>query len=216
MLPRVFLFLWTYSRHTLRKPRESKTPWLKLVYTSGMDKRITTLLDAAAREFDGESFNGPPLMATLDSLSAEEAASRNTYEAYSAWEIAVHCAYYKQLITRALLKQALDTGALAIADTNLDGLAPLEPFPYAEENFAPPPAQPTEEAWKTARAVLRRYHHALMTLLRAVDAESLDAEFTEWEVPFIDAVAWLATHDVYHNAQIRSMGLKSLRKPRES
>lgn len=147
----------------------------------------------ADKEFDGESFNGPSLMKTLDGLSAEEAASEATYEGYSAWEVAIHCAFYKYAI-------ALELGA------------PGFDYPYEEANFARVPSPADDAAWKTTRAVLRRAHHAVMDAVRAASPESLDAVWKEWDVPRREAVAWLCTHDCYHNAQIRNMGLPGLRK----
>lgn len=161
-----------------------------------MDTRLEAMLDMADKEFDGESFNGPPLMVTLDSLSAEEARSEATYEGYSAWEIAVHCAFYKHIIAAALGSE-------------------VEKFPYAEKNFAPIPTPADDGAWKSARALLRRSHHAVMNAFRAASSEKLDEIWPEWDVPFREAAAWLCTHDTFHNAQIRSMGLPSLRQHKE-
>ncbi len=154
------------------------------------------MLDMADKEFDGESFNGPPLMATLDALSAEEARSEATYEGYSAWEIAVHCAFYKHVIAAAL-------GAT------------VEKFPYEEKNFSAIPEPADDAAWKSARALLRRSHHAVMGATRAASREALDAVWPEWDVPLREAVSWLCTHDTFHNAQIRSMGLPALRQHKE-
>lgn len=165
-----------------------------------MDTRLEAMLDMADKEFEGESFNGPPLMATLDSLSAREARSEATYEGYSAWEIAVHCAFYKHII------------AAALGET-------VEPFPYEEKNFSPLPEAAGETAddaaWRSARALLRRSHHALMKAAREASIQKLDEIWPEWDVPFREAIAWLCTHDVFHNAQIRSMGLPSLKQPKE-
>lgn len=160
-----------------------------------MDRRYEILLEMADREFDGDSLNGPSLMATLDSLSASEALSTDTFEGYSAWEIAAHCAYYKYLIARGL-------GAGA----------ELEPYPFAEGNFPPPPAGAGDSAWKEARDYLRLAHRVCSDEIRASGPAALDGEFAQWKMAFRDAIAWLCSHDSYHNAQIRSMGLPALRK----
>jgi hypothetical protein len=165
-------------------------------YTICMDIRLESMLGMADKEFDGESFNGASLMATLDSLTAEQAASEATFEGYSAWEVAIHCAWYKHFIAVSL------------------GAEP-EPYPYAEKNFAPIPSPADDEAWKATRAVLRRSHHEVMKTIRAASSEKLDTSFAEWGVPFREAIAWLCTHDICHNAQIRSMGVPGLRNPKE-
>ena len=163
-----------------------------------MDTRLEAMLAMADIEFDGDSFNGPSFMKTLDALGAAEAASEETYERYSAWEIAVHCAYYKFIIAKGLGR----------AET-------VTPFPYEEGNFSPLPVPADEDAWRSARAYLRRSHHAVMKAAREASGAELDALFPEWEVPYRDAIAWLCTHDVFHNAQIRSMGLPSLKHEKD-
>lgn len=153
----------------------------------------------ADREFDGDSLNGPSLMRTFDSLDAEEAASVRTYEGYSAWETALHCAYYKYLIARGL-----------------GGGSELEPYPFEKGNFPPLPRPAGAAEWGSTRDFLRLAHASCMSAVRAASPERLDGVFASWEMSFGHAVSWLCTHDIYHNAQIRSMGLASLRHPKES
>jgi hypothetical protein len=164
-----------------------------------MDTRFALMLEMADSEFDGDSLNGPSLMKTLDSLGFAEAASTTTYEGYSAWEIAMHCAYYKYLIARAL-----------------GGGSELEPYPFATGNFPPLPESPDEAGWSKAKSYLRRAHLSCMETIRAAAPEKLDGVFAAWEMSFRHAISWLCTHDIYHNAQIRSMGIPSLKHPKES
>jgi hypothetical protein len=157
------------------------------------------MLDMADKEFGGKSFNGPSLMETLDSLSAAQAASAATYEGYSAWETALHCLYYKYLIA-----EALGAGK------------ELEPYPYLKANFAHVPAGSNEADWKDFRDYLRLAHRVCMDEIRSSSAEKLETKFALWDISFREAISWLCTHDCYHNAQIRSMGLPSLRQPKEA
>jgi hypothetical protein len=162
-----------------------------------MDERLAAMLDMADKEFDGDTMNGPSFMETLRSLDAGSAASRDTYEGYSAWELAIHCAYYKYLISRAL-------GAGA----------ELEPYPYAKSNFAPPPEPADEAAWKAAMEYLALAHRVCMDEIRAQTASKMDSVFADWKMSFRDAVSWLCTHDTYHNAQLRSMGVPGIKSPK--
>jgi hypothetical protein len=164
-----------------------------------MDGRFALLLEMADREFEGDSLNGPSLMRTLDSLDAAEAASTRTYEGYSAWETALHCAYYKYLIARGL-----------------GGGAELEPYPFVKGNFSPLPQPAGAAEWQRARDFLRLAHSSCMAAIRAASPERLDGVFAAWEMSFGHAISWLCTHDIYHNAQIRSMGLPSLKHPKET
>ncbi len=159
---------------------------------------MTAALEFADAEFDGHSFNGPPMMKTLESLSAARAASKETWEGYSAWEVVHHNIWLKYFVTRSL-------GAAA----------PLEPYPYPQVDFAPAPENPTEEQWRQTLAYIRRVHEVCMAAVRALSDDRLDSEMPEWKVPYHRAIVWLCAHDTYHTAQIRNMGVPGLREPRD-
>ncbi|MCX7023128.1 MAG: DinB family protein [Spirochaetes bacterium] len=161
-----------------------------------MSQPYDALMDLADAEFDGRSFNGKPLMKTLDALPARAAASTETFEGYSAWEVALHCLYYKYFAADAL-------GAAG----------PLEPYPYPKGNFVPPPAT-TEADWTEFRAYLRTAHAVCGAAVRNASPEALDALIPDWKLPVRAIVPWLASHDSYHVAQIRSMGVPGLKEPK--
>jgi hypothetical protein len=164
-----------------------------------MKTAITYFLEYAELEFDGRAFNGDSLMKTFDGLSAEGAASKRTFEGYSAWDIAVHALYYKYLYAKLLGKAG-----------------GLEPFPYAMGNdgFAPQPAEVSEEAWRGTLLYMRRTHEVCMAALATLRESDLETTMSEWNIPWGRAIAWLCTHDAYHSAQIRNMGVPGLRSPR--
>lgn len=143
-------------------------------------------------EFSGKPWNGKSFMATLDKISAAEAASVETWEGYSAWSIALHCAKCKRILVRDL--------GFPVAD-----------WSYPEEVWFPSPTDASEEAWARDRAMLAAYHEASMKALRALPESRLIEEMPTWEAPWGKVLAWLATHDAFHGAQIRSMGLPSLK-----
>lgn len=159
-----------------------------------MDKRIELLAELADDEFDGECLNGPSFMKTLESLSPEVAAWKDTWEGFSAWEIAQHCGYYKHFLAEAL------------------GANP-GPNPFAKDRwgFGSVPAQPDEAAWKALLSALRASHKAVWDAARAASTDGLDATFPAWKMSFSKAIAWLATHDTFHGAQLRSMGVPGLK-----
>lgn len=149
-------------------------------------------IDAMEADFRGKSWNGRSLLATLDALSADEAASTATWEGYSAWSVALHCAKSKRIVAADL------------------GVAVPE-WPYPEPLWFPVPADTSEAAWARDRAMLAQVHDACMAALRALPESRLTESNTTWEAPWGKVVAWLATHDAFHGAQIRSMGLPTLR-----
>ncbi len=152
-------------------------------------------LDVIDAEFFGKSWNGPSLTATLDRLSAAEAADDTTWEGYSAWSIALHCAKCKRVV-------AVDLGVRA------------PDWDYGEETWFPAPADPSPEAWERDRELLRVMHDLSMGALRSLPEARLADEMPSWKRPWGQVIAWLATHDAFHGAQLRSMGLPALKEKR--
>jgi hypothetical protein len=165
-----------------------------------MDKLPEFFLDYAESEFEGDCFNGPSLMATLESLKPATAASNATYEGYSAWEVANHVAYYKYFLARSL-------GAAAA----------IEPFPFDTANYGfSQPEVAAAADWAALLAYLKKAHRCVMEAIAAAGPEKLAATMPEWKIPFGKAAAWLCSHDSYHLAQIRNMGIEELKSPKES
>lgn len=158
-----------------------------------MSNYLDYALDAMETEFRGKSWNGLSLMATLDKLSAAEAASAATWEGYSAWAIALHCAKCKRIVAEGL-------GAKFAA-----------PWPFPDELWFPAPPAATDEAWARDKATLVAAHDAAIGALRNVDERKLDQIMPFWKAPWGKVIAWLSSHDSFHGAQIRSMGLPTLK-----
>lgn len=163
-----------------------------------MSKNLSFFFNYADGEFDGESFNGPSLMATLDVLSAERAASTDTWEGYSAWSVAIHVAYYKFYFVRA------------IRGTEKAGTFP---YPKDEHGFGDP-VEVSETAWAEMRAYLRKIHREAMSALKDLGPDRFVEIMPRWDMPYGKAVAWLLNHDTYHAAQIRNMGVPGLKEMR--
>ncbi len=161
------------------------------------DEGMGALLDLADAEFDGRSFNGAPMIKMLEGLSLGQAVATATWEGYSVWQVVHHVTYFKYFVARSL-------GA---AD-------PLEPYPYEQVDFAPAPPEATEAKWRETLAYLRRAHAVCMTALKRLEPGRLDAQMPEWKVAYRAEVAWLCTHDTYHTAQIRNMGVPGLKEAR--
>ncbi|MBU0935420.1 MAG: DinB family protein [Spirochaetes bacterium] len=152
-------------------------------------KAVYDLID---REFNGRSWNGPSLMATLEKLDASTAASQATWEGYSAWEIAIHCACCKFII--------------------LDDLGITMPeWPYGREHLFGQPEDSSEATWQRDKQLFTLVHERCMQAIKALSPEQLAAEMPSWKAPWVEIITWLTTHDAFHGAQIRSMGLAQLK-----
>jgi hypothetical protein len=159
-----------------------------------MKDTLGYFFDYADAEFDGGSYNGPSLMATLKRLSPEAAADAATIEGYSAWSVALHVAWFKYFIGRSLL-----------------GESALEayPFDYGEDGFGKP-REIGEGAWTEVLVYLAKIHGVTAAALRALEATRYKEPMPEWKIPWGSAIAWYLGHDAYHAAQIRNMGVKAL------
>jgi len=161
------------------------------------NNELGALADLADSEFDGESYNGASLMATLGKIDAAAAASDSTFEGYSAWSVVLHVAWCKWVVARALLGEA--------------AAAVLGPYPWPEgKGGFLEPADPSPAAWAEVLAYLPRLHAMTMKAMREADAAILSREVPEWKIPLGKAAAWLCSHDTYHTAQIRSMGVPGI------
>jgi hypothetical protein len=162
------------------------------------------LLDYADIEFNGSSYNGQSLMATLRALDNDEASDTATFEGYSAWELAQHVCFCKFLVARSLDRALGKTGASAFT-------FPLEPYPFPFTDFAPMPGDRSTINWKNTLDYLERTHAACMQAIRSVPDAILAESMPEWHSPFGSVIAWLLGHDSYHSAQVRNMGIPKLR-----
>jgi hypothetical protein len=158
-----------------------------------MDTGIRLLVDLSNQECIGDSLNGPSLIQTLRSLSPEEAASTDTYEGYSAWSIALHVLYLKHMVS-------LELGA------------EVPEYDYEKTDFPKPPARVSREAWEKVIADNEAVHRGFVEALGKASPEKLASTFRAWKIPLGKAAAWVVSHDINHNGQIRNMGLESLRK----
>jgi uncharacterized damage-inducible protein DinB len=162
-----------------------------------MDPRIDLIHQQTEREFRGHTFNGKSLIETCRALTAEQAFDSNTYEGFTAWDNLAHCVYFKFVLLRYL-----------------GGAVSVEPYPWKEGSFPPAPAA-TPESWAHSLDYAEAVHNAYQNTLETFDGNRLTETFAPWECTLGDGLVWVATHDTYHTAQIRNMGLEAFRKPRK-
>ena len=55
-----------------------------------------------------------------------------------------------------------------------------------------------------------------MAAIRGLSDSRLDERMPEWKASYRRAIAWLCTHDAYHTAQIRSMGVTGLKEAKHA
>ena len=143
-------------------------------------------------EYRGHSFNGYSLMETVRPMTLDQVLSKKTYQSFTVWGIVLHCAYFKWKMTLFLRP-----------DLPVD-------FPYEQTDFPALPEDRSGDAWRESLLVSDRIHDAYIEVLRAVKGDIDRSVIQEWNCGLGEAIAWIATHDTYHNAQIRIMGLKDM------
>ncbi len=142
------------------------------------------------REYTAGSFNGPAFIQTVKKLSLEQASDTGTIDGFSAWAVVLHDAFFKWKV--------------------LEYFQPGEhPWPYEKKSF---PAIPevTDENWQRTIGISDDIHAEYMKLLENLSDEDIERRIDEWDCSVGQALAWIATHDSYHAAQIRNMGVQGL------
>lgn len=158
-----------------------------------MDIGIKLLVDLSNQECVAGSLNGPALIETLRSLSSAQASSNATYEGYTAWGVALHVLYFKHLVAKRL-------GAVIV-------------YEHEEADFPALPEVRDETTWTSVIDEIESAQKSFTEALADATDADLNSTFEEWKMPIGAGVAWLISHDISHNAQIRNMGIESLKQP---
>jgi hypothetical protein len=170
-----------------------------------MNGLLPFIFDYADAEFNGKSFNGPSFMATLRSLDEKAAFDTDTFEGYSAWEIAQHVCYYKIMLVRDIDDIFGKTADKRLSDK-------LEPLPFEFKDFAAMPDDRTPASWIKTLDYIEMAHNLCMKMIRELSADVLEKIKPQWNISFGSIIAWMFTHDAYHAAQLRNIGVPGLKK----
>ena len=154
-----------------------------------MDKRKELIINLTNEGFNGKSFNGKSMLETISDLDFMQVINTNTYEQYTVWGIVLHCMYWKYYCTKEYGGE-------------------YSPFQYTEENFPKLPEKKDEEEWKKTIEHCKQVHDEYINTVSNLKDEMLDEIYPVWKRTYIQACAGMATHDIYHVAQIRNMGLE--------
>jgi hypothetical protein len=161
-----------------------------------MKNTTELLLDIIDDAFDRIGWQGPMnLKNTIEQLTLEQLIYNKTTEGYCAWQIVLHCAYWKWVVA-----------GLLSDSTPAD-------FPRAPKDFPTLPEEPNESDWKKDFNLLLEQH----MLVRKAVLQFPEEKWFEITKPphdpmtYIKRVYGLAAHDVYHTAQIRNMGIPGIK-----
>jgi hypothetical protein len=141
-----------------------------------MEPTRELLLRIVDEGYTRSAWHGPNLRAVLRGLTLDEALWRPALERHNAWELMLHCAYWKFIAWRRL------TGARSVA------------FAREGRNFFAPPV-PSAAAWRSDLRLLEESHAALRSAVAELPPSVLASRSR--------TIYGVAMHDVYHAGQIR-------------
>jgi hypothetical protein len=146
---------------------------------------IASLLAQLDEAFDHRSWHGTNLRGSLRGMGAARASARPAPGRHSAWEIAVHAAYWKYAAWRRLSGEKRGS------------------FARAGSNWFACPAPPTEGAWRRDVAMLVGYHRRLRDAVARLADADLDRRAPGGRETIGRIVRGIAAHDLYHAGQIQ-------------
>ncbi|MEO8584942.1 MAG: DinB family protein [Acidobacteriota bacterium] len=147
-----------------------------------MDLR-SYLLASLDRAYDGSSWHGPNLKRALRGLTPQVAFFRPAPERHSAYDLALHAAYWKYVARRRLSGEKRAS------------------FPIPGSNFFLAPPRPSAKELATALAVLETEHRALRALVEELPEPAFSARFGRRTGEAL--ISGVAAHDLYHAGQIQ-------------
>ncbi len=143
---------------------------------------LLALLDEA---YDRRSWHGPNLRGSLRGLKAAQAAWRPAPGRHSAWELAIHAAYWKYAALRRLTGDKRGS------------------FARPGSNWLAAPTPPTEAAWRKDLDLLADCHRRLRAAVASLQDSDLDRRAPGGQETIARLVRGVAAHDLYHAGQIQ-------------
>ncbi|MBT3273961.1 MAG: hypothetical protein HN368_12465 [Spirochaetales bacterium] len=155
-----------------------------------MKNELEYLVWLTESEFRDNYFNGASMLETLQAFTVGEAISSKSFEKYSAWGIALHVMFWKFDSAR---KMGLEDSTL---------------YPYQEADWPALPASLIAESWQQTIDTLVSVHEVYLGLIKKLPELQLSAEMPGYNRSWGKVLFGIATHDTFHTAQMRSMGVK--------
>ncbi len=159
----------------------------EVLVSRAMDTEIALILNLIDQAFDRRAWHGTNLKGSLRGMTAAEAAWRPAESRHNAWEVVIHCAYWKYTVWRRL------TGVKRGS------------FPLKGSNWFARPSDGSdlEVAWKTDFALLALMHSQLREAAGGLRAKDLLTVPSGSRVTNTAILTGIAAHDLYHAGQIQ-------------
>lgn len=143
---------------------------------------IERIIEQLQRSFNGRAWHGPPVIALLSDVNADQAVARPLELRHTIWELVLHMAAWKDKVWRVLQGEEM----MSLPD---------------EEDW-PPIKDASEEAWKRAVDGLKRIHESLVEAMSSFDETKLNETVPGASYTFYNMFHGVIQHDLYHAGQI--------------
>jgi len=142
---------------------------------------VERIVDQMDRAFSGNAWHGPPLMALLEGISAENASKHVIQDAHSIWELVHHIGAWNMIVKRRLEGEKLE---------------------ITPELDWPPVWEVSEPAWKRALENLVESRARLRALVSNIDDTQLETPAPGGTERRYVVLHGIVQHDLYHAGQI--------------
>ena len=160
---------------------------LEPVTDPGRDVILTTLEES----FAGPAWHGPSVLESLDGVGVAAAIRKPAADRNSIWELVLHLAHGRHLLTSRTLDREID------------------PFPRAlrEPWWPVSPERRDPAAWQADLALLQETQTRLLRAIRDATPEQLARIPSSADHSVARQLLGMALHDTYHAGQIRFLAL---------
>ena len=130
-------------------------------------------------------FGGPSAAGSLRNVSSDQALWKTEGMKYCVWELALHIAYWEYAVRRML-----ENG-------------PKGGFPRTPSNWPAIPENPSEDAWKADRKLVKLERDALIAVVTCFDTGRLNEQASRnSQYSYSQILIGIAQHSTYHTGQI--------------
>ncbi|HEV8217597.1 MAG TPA: DinB family protein [Gemmatimonadaceae bacterium] len=149
------------------------------------------ILAALAESYAGPAWHGPSVLDALEGVRADAAFHKPATNRNSIWELVLHLAHGRHLLTARTMNGEIDAFPRAIR----------EPW------WPVSPERPDTAAWKSDLALLDETQTRLLRAIRDATPEQLARVPSDSEHSIARQLLGMALHDTYHAGQIRMLAL---------
>ncbi len=146
---------------------------------------IDELLFTIDQAYNKKAWHGTNLRGSIRGITAKQAAWRPGSGRHNIREIVLHCAYWKYIVRRRILREK--RGSFPLKGSNWFG---------GENEFS-------EQTWREDIRLLDQCHRSLVEAVSGISGQDLPKTPVGSKVNNLAIIVGIASHDLYHAGQIQ-------------